>query len=358
MDKKTNTININLGNIGKSETKREFPSKPAGGLQSMAFNPSVLQPRNFSTYMLQDRYSIILTDFNIQGKCSLGVHSYNMFETGFENVRYVYVTIKTTDKIEQNVDAFRKLLFIIASYKNPPFLSLLHKQLDTFTIEKLQSQVPSLHHLSPKNSSDIKFQILAMLLCIYKHKYLIEKFTISHVNLQSPVTIEFKIGNIVFTLKDVMLIPVFSMNMSTTVKSGVSDSNMCDSYNSIASLMLCPLYDNFFPIVEECVVQCLFAHLIFEFETHSNLCSFDKLKDRQTNKYANKYCLSSSDDIGRVYSKVDSDLFVSLDNKMYLDVKNGHIESITNIEYEELFIVKDNLKMANKNISQVFTFMI
>jgi hypothetical protein len=314
-------------------------------------------PRNFLSYFFIDRYSIIYMSNKIYNNCYSTRFKYNVLETSTEVCEYYFNSFKITKKNEDLIDNYTDLLRKFVANKNPPYLCIVQNKLDYFIRENIINQLNVDMSLSVKNTNDLIFQILITLYCVYNYKYIFSKFQLLHVFNSSPVTLIYKIGNLQFTLENVVVFPFFSIDNSTILTNLNNDidydKKITDSYNELVTLMFNGRYNNnMFPYIQKNTCECLLSHLLLVYSNISNICRFDIVNDKKGNKYLNEFCLKEKN-IGNVY-KMDNDILVFVGNKLFYNLNNGNILELDKDDMIYLYDIKEIKPL--KSINQTYIF--
>jgi hypothetical protein len=167
----------------------------------------------------------------------------------------------------------------------------------------------------------------------------------------------YKIGNLQFTLENVVVFPFFSIDNSTILTNLNNDidydKKITDSYNELVTLMFNGRYNNnMFPYIQKNTCECLLSHLLLVYSNISNICRFDIVNDKKGNKYLNEFCLKEKN-IGNVY-KMDNDILVFVGNKLFYNLNNGNILELDKDDMIYLYDIKEIKPL--KSINQTYIF--
>lgn len=361
MDK--NTININLGRIfdqQKSQTSQQNDKKPSSShfktLEELSRYVSLANTtRNFIYYLFLDRYSMIYL-LSLPIGCEYNIIKYNIVDITYETSYYSYSNYMINENNDDSINNYLGLLRKFVGNKYPPYLSLIHRKNLLYQHELISNKLLPNIKLSTKNTRDTIFQIIYTLLCIYMNKYTITNINILHVMLPSPITLEFTIGNLLFTLTNVMVIPIITfVSNKTKVEyfENIDNSKILESYNNIMQNIISNRYTDFLsPIIDIDPIECLISYLLIEYKSESNICKFDELTDKFKNKFKNKGCLSTVVDYGRVFQK-DDHMYVKLGRNKFLNITTNIIDDENINELIELYHIKENVpvtRTVNPNV--------
>jgi len=358
MDSNKKKTNINEKKINSNEKKINYNEKndEKNNNDIFKFKKLTFGPRNFLSYFFIDRYSILYMSNNLDNDYCTNKVNYNVVEKSTEVCSYYFSTRKITKTNQELIDNYSDLLRKFVANRHPPYLCLLKNKLNIFTIEMITHNIDINIPLSTKNTSDLIFQILITLYCIYKYKFKFTKFNLLHVFSSIPVTLIYKIGNLQFTLEGVNIFPFFSIDNNTIIENLNNDPNydikITNSYNELVTLILNARYNNIFPFIEENTCACLLSHLLLLFGSKSNICRFDEINDKKSNKYLNEFCLQEKS-IGNVYKK-DNDLYIFVGYKKFYNLNNGNILEMDKTDLILLYDIKE-IKQS-KDVSQVYIF--
>lgn len=353
---KLGTININMGRVFENgPPKNNIKSKPAENTNCITsqLGETVCklksESRNLISYLFLDRYTIIYLATNLKINCSLSKVNYNSLDLTNNSCSYMYTSHLITKKNEVSITNYSNLLRLFVANKNPPMLGILHNRLNIYLKEYFNNKVNLNEQFSIKNIKDVVFQILITLFCIYRHGYSLSNIEIVHIYSSSPATLEYKVGNIIFTLQNVVVFPFFNFLETSDVIKTNDPIKITESYNNIANLLLNPRYNYHIPLAESDACECILAYLSMEFKNESNLCKFDEINDKRFSKISNKFCLSTPLNYGRVYKFEDS-TYIQLNDNLFFNIETGIIENQYANNMVELFELHEN-RNKNTNIT-------
>lgn len=367
---RTNTININVGRVNeyKPDTNKSKTTTPQiKTLEELSKYISLSNTsRNFIFHIFIDRYSILYLQ-NLPISCDFNTIKYNIVDTSNETSFYSYITSRITDINEDSINSYLGLLRKFVGNKNPPTLSLLHRFNMYYTHELISNKlIPSIK-LSIKNTRDLIFQIIYTFICIYRYDYILDNCNIINIMLPNPITLEFSIGNIIFKLENVMIIPIIQYISGVTNVALIPNNSpnknkpIHESYDKLLKGILSNKYSDFLaPIIDnDNVIECLISYLLIQYKDESNICKFDELQDKLTNKYKNKSCLINNDIFGRV-CRLNDNLYVQLSDKLFFNTKSNILEELQQDDMIELVELKETqqTRTTSQNTIQIFKFSI
>lgn len=338
---------------------------------------SNISNRNIINYIFYDRYNVIFPKIIVNKinkiKCTssdVKIIKYNIYDDNNEISTFKYKVFSFNNKnlLETNIDNFYELLNLFINNNNPPYLSLLYKY-NLFYIIEMIPQVLENNILSTKNSNDLIFQILFVLMCIYYYNFKIENFKIQTIYENNPVTLIFNVGNISFKIKDVRVFPIINFSQSIIIQKENDNNNLCKSYNKIVnSYLKIHFSNNNFPLLDEDSTinpsAFILSYLLQKYSEYSNICLFASSTEI---KGSNNTCLNYlKNNIGTVYEDDDNNLIICVGNQdsnldIVLDFIKNDIYADNCFYYKRVYSTKENLVEKNqiknlKNIQNIYTF--
>lgn len=368
---KTNVININVGQANSGASSYDKNKIDQKGYSSLAQLEKYLKlkesSRNLALYIFIDRYSILFSSRILPG-CNYTPRRYEIVENGSESGLYLYATAHITNRNEEHVTNYMQMLRQLVGFNSVPNLALMHRHALYFMTEVTTSLLNN-QKFSKKNARDIIFQVLFALSVFYSIDMYIFGFGVSVVILPEPVTLIYKYGNIIFTLNEVIVVPIlFPQNSDTfrVLKFTATDAQKLESYNGIASSLRSLLgEDNPLPTITDAnyLRESILAYIILEYDTESNLCTFEVTPEdaRVTNKYASRHCLLNSIPIerGTVYSNpADRSIQIRLSANLFLSLYMAEIAGMNVNDLDRMLSVKETKTQFNFSKTAIKTFTI
>lgn len=366
MDNRQSTININLGKLSmpspppsSSSTRNRDQQQQQQDSRLSTFSTYdqlknyiklKASTRNYALHFFQDRYSIMFMYAIRPGACEYTSIYYDIMDTTNDIGSYAYTTHYIQESNEDACVQYIRTLRQLVGMNAPPNLALMHRTNTHFMCE-LTSNMIATGKFSRKNSRDIVFQVLFVLSCMYMCDCYIDGINIAIVVLQEPVNLVYKIGSIHFTLQDVLVIPfirpittkfkIYNSNKSQPTDLLNAYRSSCDHLRSILSDDLAiPYMDDSVQNINECI----FAYLLMEYESDSNLCTFEPaIEDlRVSNKFTSRSCLLTNARRGNVfYDEHDKSINVQLNNNLCYRMSTASIEPMPVANMTQMISIKE-----------------
>lgn len=364
IEKKHNIINFNFGGIGAaaagrpqsssssntSQSKQQNDNKQLTSFESLDELRNYIKlkqtTRSYSLHFFQDRYSILFL-YPIVPGCSYSSIHYDIIDISNDRGTYAYTTSKITNKNEESCVNYIRLLRCLVGMNGPPNLAIMHRTNSYFMCEIPGNQL-ACGRYSRKNSRDIVFQLMILLMCIYSTKMYIDNMNISVIMLSEPIILIYKIGSIQFTIEDVFAVPIIcpnqtifkvSTNNISTIEKYNSYQNIGKKIKSLASDDLAIPY-----IYNEYISECIFAYLLMEFKDESNICSFEPYENdsRMSNKFISRSCLLAQNTYGDVYlDEYTRSILVKVGHDMFYDTNTATIQGANVNDLTRMVSIKE-----------------
>jgi len=355
-------ININLYNDRCSRTDKKPEPKSFFPIATIKSNVYLLN------YFFKDRYNILFS--RILNTVTARNLSFNdqrnlIFNNNNESYTFSFkfFAFENNIALEKSIDLYTKFLRKCIVDKYPPYMGLIYKY-NLYYLVEFKAMCLNNQILSYSNSLDLSFQILYMLMCIYNSGYIIENFTISLVELDNAVDLEFDISNIKFKLTNVKILPIFNFNSKIVFKEENDETKKCVSYNNIILQYFNIKFElGVFPIIDSTSelnpAIFILSFLLQHFKNLTNICSFEY----NAKNITNISCFKSNSFIGQVYfdnTSLDDTISLNVcvgqtpNNYIFLNIFDNEIFESQLINFKQVYPSK--FIKENKLTTPTFTY--